>query len=274
MGFGYNVPYIPIMYSGKINKFKKNGKLSFKGDSMGGAYNLVRNESLYLELTPWTEDEILRPFRWYYSKSSKIGSLNPRTIAILLTRTETGAGTYTMALYLSRTLRAKLKSLQAIASWKRQISTESLIKNVRKTPKPVTSEHIFEAIKSGIEKALIKLDGISIKNTKSKVPHWIIKAHISKVLSKHTISLVEWTSGNRRYDLYLPLEDVRIEVKYAWGYTVNYYEYAQKGRDIYVIVGKNVSWDKLRRMSETKNTKYVLYRTDYGRFFSNMVDFG
>lgn len=138
MGFGYNVPYIPIMYSGKINKFKKNGKLSFKGDSMGGAYNLVRNESLYLELTPWTEDEILRPFRWYYSKSSKIGSLNPRTIAILLTRTETGAGTYTMALYLSRTLRAKLKSLQAISSWKRQISAESLIKNVRKTPKSET----------------------------------------------------------------------------------------------------------------------------------------
>lgn len=31
MSFGYNVPYIPIMYSGKINKFKKNGKLSFKG---------------------------------------------------------------------------------------------------------------------------------------------------------------------------------------------------------------------------------------------------
>lgn len=241
---------------------------------MGGAYNLVRNESLYLELTPWTEDEILRPFRWYYSKSSKIGSLNPRTIAILLTRTETGADTYTMALYLSRTLRAKLKSLQVMASWKRQISAESLIKNVRKTPKPLVSEHIFEAIKSGIEKALIKLDGISIKNTKSKVPHWIIKTHISKVLSKYTISLVEWTPSNRRYDLYLPLEDVRIEVKYAWGYTVNYQEYAQKGGDIYVIVGKNVSWDKLKKMSETKNTKYVLYRTDYGRFFSNMVDFG
>lgn len=241
---------------------------------MCGAYNLAKHESLYLNLTPWMEDNILKPFRWYYSKQLRIGSLNPRTTAILLTRAETGADTYTTAIYLNHILKTKLTSLQSIASWKRQITAEDIVKTVRKTPKSLTQEDILDAIKSGVENAVNKLSEISIDNTKSKVPHWLIKTHISKALSEHTISLIEWTLDNSRYDIYLPLENVTIEVKYVWGYTINYREYAEKDKAIYVIVGKNVSWEKLKRISEAKCINYILYRTDYGRFFSNLADLG
>ncbi|AGT34361.1 hypothetical protein OCC_14425 [Thermococcus litoralis DSM 5473] len=33
-----------------------------------GADNLIRSQKLFLGLTPWEKDEILKPFRWYYSK--------------------------------------------------------------------------------------------------------------------------------------------------------------------------------------------------------------
>ncbi|WP_144080599.1 hypothetical protein [Thermococcus paralvinellae] len=216
------------------------------GREMCGAYNLAKHEGLYLNLTPWREDNILKPFRWYYSKQLRIGGLNPRTTAILLTRAETGADTYTTAIYLNHILKTKLTSLQSVASWKRQITAEDIVKTVRKTPKSLTQESILDTIKSGVENAVNKLSGISIDNTKSKVPHWLIKTHISKTLSEHTISLIEWTLDNSRYDIYLPLENVAIEVKYVWGYTINYREYAERDKAIYVIVGK---------MSHGKNSK-------------------
>ncbi|NJE47572.1 hypothetical protein E3E35_09220 [Thermococcus sp. GR7] len=244
------------------------------GRDMCGAYNLTKHESLYLNLTPWAEDDILEPFRWYYSKQPRIRGLNPRTTAILLTRAETGADTYTTAIYLNHILKAKLTSLQSIASWKRQITAEYIVNTVRKTPKSLTHEGILDVIKSGVENAVNKLSEISIDNMKSKVPHWLIKTHISKALSEHTISLIEWTSDNSRYDIYLPLENVTVEVKYVWGYTINYREYTKKNKDIYVIVGENVSQEKLKRISETKGINYILYRTDYGRFFSNHEDIG
>ncbi|WP_167901324.1 hypothetical protein [Thermococcus sp. LS1] len=244
------------------------------GRDMCGAYNLTKHESLYLNLTPWAGDDILKPFRWYYSKQLRIGGLNPRTAAILLTRAETGADTYTTAIYLSHTLKAKLTSLQSIASWKRQITAEYIVKTVRKTPKSLTQEGILDVIKSGVKNAVNRLSEISIDNVKSKVPHWLIKTHISKALSEHTISLIEWTSGNSRHDIYLPLENLTIEVKYVWGYTINYREYAERKGAIYVIVGENVSWEKLKRISEAKGINYILYRADYGRFFSNLKDMG
>jgi len=91
-----------------------------------GAKNLVDSPEVYEKLTPWEPPEILRPFRKYYELKISLGNLNPRTSAILLMRAETGADTYTSALYLSTTLRAKISSLQSIASWKRNNARDIL----------------------------------------------------------------------------------------------------------------------------------------------------
>ncbi|GAB6135033.1 hypothetical protein JCM16307_05810 [Thermococcus prieurii] len=50
------------------------------------------------------------------------------------------------------------------------------------------------------------------------------------------------------------------------GYTQNYGRY-QGDRDIYVIVGKNVSPEKIERLSELTGSVYILYRLDYEEFF-------
>ncbi|NJF24888.1 hypothetical protein [Thermococcus sp. Bubb.Bath] len=234
------------------------------------ACNLIKNPELFLKLTPWEKSEILRPFRRYYSRRLSIKGLNPRRAAILLTRAETGADTYTTALYLSQTLRSKITSLQAVSSWKKGIDAETLIRNLQFTPASGHPETIYKAIFEGLKKALPKLDGLQIENTRSKLPHWLIKTHISKMLSKHTTALTEWSSKNKRYDIYLPLNDLKIEVKYVWGYSVNYREYIENDKDIYMIVGENVSWKKLSLLSAENETKYILYRTDLDEVFSNV----
>ncbi|WP_054839670.1 hypothetical protein [Thermococcus sp. JCM 11816] len=234
------------------------------------AKNLIRNRDLFLKLTPWEKDDILRPFRRYYSRYLSIDGLNPRRAAVLLTRAETGADTYTTALYLSQTLRSKITSLQTVSSWKKDVAVETLIKNLRFTPSPGRSRELFGAIFEGLEKALPKLSWLQIENTRSKLPHWLIKTHVSKMLSKYTITLTEWSSGNKRYDIYLPLNDLKIEVKYVWGYSVNYRDYTANNKDLYVIVGENVSWKKLASLSKKDGPRYILYRTDLGEVFSNI----
>lgn len=235
---------------------------------MCGAYNLIRYRELYFELTPWNEHEILKPFRRYYSEQPRIGNLNPRTGAIMLTRAETEADTYTVALYLSNTLRAKLTSLQSIASWKPQVAVEEILNSIHRKPHPLIRAGLIKKIKRGVESAVSKLETITINNHRSKIPHWVIKTHISKALSSHTLSLVEWTAGGSRYDIYLPVENTRVEVKYVWGYSINYRNYSQENGDIYVIIGKNVSPEKLEQISQRTGASYILYRVDYDEFFT------
>ncbi|WP_460127166.1 hypothetical protein [Thermococcus prieurii] len=65
--------------------------------------------------------------------------------------------------------------------------------------------------------ATSKLNSLQLNNTRSKLPHWILKTHIAKCLARGTAVLTEWTMVNKRYDLYLPLEKLKVEIKYSWG---------------------------------------------------------
>jgi len=62
---------------------------------------------------------------------------------------------------------------------------------------------------------------------------------------------------------------LKLEIKYAWGYSINYHRYINDDKSIYVIVGENVSWRKLSILSKESGIKYILYRTDLGEIFSN-----
>ncbi|WP_297516445.1 hypothetical protein [Thermococcus sp.] len=230
-----------------------------------GAKNLVDSPEVYEKLTPWEPSEILRPFRKYYELKISLGNLNPRTSAILLMRAETGADTYTSALYLSTTLRAKISSLQSTASWKRN-NAGDILKHIPHKQGSLKEGEVLSLIQEGVELAASKLNSLQLNNTRSKLPHWILKTHIAKCLARETVVLTEWTMVNKRYDLYLPLEKLKVEIKYSWGYTQNYGRY-QGDRDIYVIVGKNVSPEKIERLSELTGSVYILYRLDYEEFF-------